>query len=211
MTIYRDARFRAIKNGHNLSDRRSLYYDGIDISINILIKMETDEYYIPHPNNSAKLILYYQDAVLSTDICRVCPITRTKQELKFMNNDSSISSSNVHSQYNHSFTIKSRRIKRELRSKNKQKTFYYFARLHAALMNHALSNIYNVQLLTGYSSKVLSQVENNKSYIPQIDVSNNLLKLYKCSDLARKICNNCPVQHAHNYLKNKDILSKGGI
>ena len=210
MTIYRNARLRAIKNGHNLSDRRSLYYDGVDISINMLNKMETDKKYFPHPNDSAKLIHYYKDLLLAKDVCTICPITKTRQEFNLLNDESCNKSNNIHSEYNHFYRNLSRRIIKELRNKNKQKSFYYYARLQAALKNHTLSNKYNVQLLTGYSSKIMSLIENNNNYIPQIDISNNLLRLYKSNDLARKICNNCPVQQAHNYLINKDKVRKGG-
>lgn len=209
-TIYSQARQRRIQTDSSLKDRRALYFDEIGISINVLKMVETDPSYIPHPNVSAKLITYYQDTVLAKDVCNACPITKTRQELNLLYNDSSFKSNNIHSIYNHSFTIKSRRIIKELKSKNKQKSFYYYARLQAALINHNLSNKYNVQLITGCSNILLSQLENNKAYIPQIDVSNNLLRLYKSNDLARKICNNCPVQQAHNYLINKDKVRKGG-
>lgn len=204
-TIYYKARQRKIKDHPSLKDRRALYYDEIGISINALNKMETDNAFIPHPNDSAKLITYFQDMILAQDVCRICPITKTKSDISLkkkssLNNNYGRNDKTAYSLYNKAYQRKIKRIKKELYNKDKDKTFYYYARLKAALSNPELSNRYNLQILTGYSSQVLSKIENDESFIPQVEVSNDLLKLYMCRDFAKEICKNCPVSQACNKL-----------
>ena len=208
MTIYSEARLRGIEKDQHLCDRRALFFDEIGISINLLIRLETDLSYIPHPSVSAKLITYFRDTILAKDVCRNCLITKTKLNTS-LKKKSNMRSGNdlvnfVPSQYNQSYQKKIRSIRRELTCKDSQKTFYYFARLEAALSNLDLINRYNVQILTGNSHDILMKVENDKSYVPRVEVSNDLLKLYKCEKFANQICQNCPVRRSYNQLKKED-------
>lgn len=208
MTIYLRARLRGIEKDQHLCDRRALFFDEIGISINLLIRLETDSSYFPHPSVSAKLITYFRDTILAKDVCRTCLITKTKSTTN-LKKKSYVRSDNekvnfVPSQYNQSYQNKVRRIRKELTCKDSQKTFYYFARLEAALSNLDLINRYNVQILTGNSHDILMKVENDKSYIPRVEVSNDLLILYKCEKFASQICQKCPVRHSYIQLKKED-------
>lgn len=207
-TIYSQARLRRLENDTSLTDRRALYFDEIGVSINVLNKVETDPSYIPHPSVSAKLITYFQDTILAKDVCRICLITKTKLNTNLMKK-SNLRSDNkivdfVPSKYNQSYQNKVRRIKKELTCKDSKKTFYYFARLEAALSNIDLINRYNVQILTGNSHDILMKVENDKAYIPKIEISNDLLKLYMLEKFANQICQNCPVRRSYKLLKKEE-------
>jgi hypothetical protein len=209
-TIYWEARQRAIRNDPCLSDRRSLYYDGVVKSVNESIFLETDSSYIPHPSVPAKLIYYFTDIYLANDVCRLCLITKTKCELKISDNDSVLSTLDLsiskNTSSNNSPFKKQRRILKEIRNKNKTKTYYYYRRLELALINSELTDRYYVSLQTGISYKTLSELENNKNYIPRFETLNSLLRFYKDFEIANEICCKCPVRQISNQLKKDEDL-----
>lgn len=208
--IYLKARQKAIKKNPSLSDRRALYYDGVEISVNELIRLETDVDYCPHPSVPTKLILYYEDIELANDVCKSCLLTKTKKELSLTYNESvQITSDHISSKNTSSKNPdyrKQRRILKEIRNKNRKKTYYYYRRLELALVNSKLTDRYYVSLQTGISYKTLSELENNKEYKPRFETLNSLLRLYKDYEIASEICRKCPVRQLLNQLKKEEDI-----
>lgn len=209
-TIYYHARQKKSKDQPSLKDRRAIFYDNIGVSISEQKKLETNEHYIPHPSLPAKLIDYFEDVDLANNVCKLCLITQTKSELNITSKDSVTStpdlSSNKNTLSKKSTCKKQRRILKEIRNKNKNKTYYYYRRLELALIVSELTDRYYVSLQTGISYKTLSELENNKDYIPRFETLNSLLRLYKDDEIANEICCKCPVRQSLNQLKKEENI-----
>jgi len=192
MNIYLEARKKRSLKDLALSDRRALFYDCIGISINELIKLETDEHYIPHPTVPSILIEYYQDFELAKAVCANCLITKTVHSLNLKSKKLKISNATQFSMKGAKAKIHKRVLKENI-SKKLKKTFYYYTRLRLSLEDHLFSDRYYVANCSGVNYALLTKVENVRDYTPRFETSTSLLRFYKDTEFAKQICINCPV------------------
>ncbi len=191
-TIYYKARQKKSNEQPSLKDRRALYYDNIGISINELIKLETDEHYIPHPTAPSILIEYYQDFELAKAVCDDCLITKTVDSLNLKSKKLKIRNVSQFLMKGAKAKIHKRVLKENINKKSK-KTFYYYTRLRLSLEDHLFSDRYYVANCSGVNYALLTKVENVRDYTPRFETSNSLLRFYKDTEFAKQICINCPV------------------
>lgn len=198
MTHIYEARIRAAKRAPILNDLRSLYYDDIGVPMQELRRLENDPNYIASPNTLVKVLNYYHDYVLLSQVCRSCPITICTENLINTSKSFDYHIPNSKSRFLRRF----KKIKKTLLQNKKDKTIFYYARLKFSLiMNRFISRDY-VSNMTSVPYKKLTRIENTYFELDNIEDAAILLNFYGYFEFGATICSICPV---HSLYKNKNF------
>ncbi len=204
MTCFYDARMRAAKRLPILNDLRAVYYDDIEVTVHELRKLESDTNYIALPQTLVKVINYYLDYELLTQVCENCPITAISERLQI--------DEKYYSYYkpcsNTKFFNRSRKINHVLSNNRKDRTVFFYARLQYSLfLKKYISRDY-VSINTSIPYKKLTRIENTYFELDNIEDAAILYCFYDYYELGAKICSICPVHSLYKSENFKNIEKK---